>query len=130
MTTSTGLDLSTIPNPFASHTLEDAIQYVAKEAKVSGYEVREIPEPKSFLEKILEEASGEKDESTEMRTLRLPVGGHHDSLVALAIPYLKNLDAERLRLIKLALQRLQLIQQEGAVLMMPEMLMDASVVTN
>jgi protease-4 len=103
-------------------TLEDAIQYVAKEAKVSGYEVREIPEPKSFLEKILEEASGDKDESTELRTLRLPVGGHHDSLVALAMPYLKNLDAERLRLIKLALQRLQLIQQEGAVLMMPEML--------
>ena len=37
------------------------------------------------------------------------------------MPYIKNLDPERFRVVKLALQRLQLIQQEGAVLMMPEL---------
>lgn len=103
-------------------SLEDAIQYIAKEAKLADYEVREIPEPKSFIERILEEASGSKDDSSDARTIRLPVGGHHDSLVDLAMPYIKSLDPERLRVVKLALQRLQLIQQEGAVLMMPELL--------
>jgi protease-4 len=103
-------------------TLEDAIQYVAKEAKISDYDVREIPEPKSFIEKILEEASGNKDDSVETRALRLPTGGRFDSLVDLAMPYIRNLDPERLQVVKLALQRLQLIQQEGAVLMMPELL--------
>src|SRR5207244_8348234 len=88
-------------------SLEDAIQHVAKEVKLSDYEVREIPEPKSFIERILEEASGNKDEDT---SLRLPVGGGHDSLVDLAMPLIKNLDPDRLRVVKLALQRLQLIQ--------------------
>ena len=43
-------------------------------------------------------------------------------IMDLAMPLIKNLDPERLRVVKLALQRLQLIQQEGAVLMMPELL--------
>ncbi len=103
-------------------SLEDAIQHIAKEAKLADYEVREIPEPKSFIERILEEASGSKDDSSDARTIRLPVGGYHDSLVDLAMPYIKSLDPERLRVVKLVLQRLQLIQQEGAVLMMPELL--------
>ena len=101
-------------------TLEDAIRHVAREAKLSDYDVREIPEPKSVIERILEEASGNKEENTDLRTLRLPVGGRYDSLVDLAMPYIRNLDPERVRVVKQALQRLQLIQQEGVVLMMPE----------
>jgi hypothetical protein len=42
-------------------------------------------------------------------------------LVALAMPYLKNLDPKRVQLIASALQRLQLLHQERAILMMPEL---------
>jgi hypothetical protein len=42
------------------------------------------------------------------------------SLVDLAMPHLKHLDPERVRLIRSALQRMQVLQQEGVVLIMPE----------
>ena len=51
---------------------------------------------------------------------RMPGLGGRISLVDLAMPYLQNLDPHRVAAVKLALQRLQLIQQEGVILMMPE----------
>jgi hypothetical protein len=40
--------------------------------------------------------------------------------VDLGLPHLKSLDPDRVSLIIMALKRLQMIQQEGAILMMPE----------
>ena len=51
----------------------------------------------------------------------LPGGDRGMSLVDLAMPHLRHMDPQRVRLIRLALQRMQLMQQEGAVLMMPEL---------
>ena len=43
-------------------TLEDAIQHVAEQAKLKDYEVRVYPEPKNFMEVLLEELSdGDRD---------------------------------------------------------------------
>ena len=42
------------------------------------------------------------------------------SLLELAQPYLKELDPARVKLITRALQHLQVMQREGATLMMPE----------
>ena len=39
------------------------------------------------------------------------------------MPHLQHLDPQRLATVRLALQRLQLLQQEGAVLMMPELML-------
>jgi protease-4 len=97
-------------------TMEDAIKYVAEQAKLKDYEVRVVPEPKNFLERILEEASGTKDEDTKH------LKAHTLSLMELALPHLRQLDPARVRVVKQALKRLQLIQQEGVVLMMPELL--------
>jgi protease-4 len=97
-------------------TLEDAIKYAAAQAKLKDYEVRVIPEPKSFFERLLEEAAGGKEESHGGGLTR------QASLVNLALPYLRHLDPERVRAVRQALERLQLIQQEGAVLMMPEII--------
>ena len=96
-------------------TLQDAIQYVAGEAKLKDYDVRIVPEPKNFLEQILEELSGGSKEDS--KGVRL---GGQTSLVDLALPYLRGLDPERVKVIKSALARLQLLQQEGVILMMPE----------
>jgi protease-4 len=104
-------------------TLEDAIHHVAGKADIKNYEVRVVPRPKNFLEQILEEAAGEKEEGKGLDlTVRRPITGG-PSLVELALPHLKHLDPERVRAITLALRRLQLMQQEGAVLMMPEMIL-------
>jgi protease-4 len=101
-------------------TLQDAIKYVAGEAKLSDYDVRVVPEPKNLLERLLEELSGDKEEKGAGVETRLPPGGQSVSLVDLALPYLQHVDPERVKLIKTALGRLQLMQREGVILMMPE----------
>jgi protease-4 len=104
-------------------TLQDAIAYIAGKADLKDYDIRVVPEPKNFLEQLIEETSGGKNDPSHVGLMaRLPSVGHSPSLVDLALPYLKHLDPDRVAVIKLALQRMQLLQQEGAVLMMPEML--------
>ena len=101
--------------------LEDAIRCAAKRARVTDYEIRTYPEPKNFLELLVEDLSdGEHDPNH----LSLPAGGlaasGGTSLLGLALPHLKGLDPGRLEMIEAALRRLDLLGQERAVLMMPE----------
>ena len=51
---------------------------------------------------------------------RRAIGSGPESLVDLAMPFLKHLDAHRVAAVKDALRHLQLLQREGVVLMMPE----------
>lgn len=97
-------------------TLNDAIAFVAKEGKLPGddYDVRVFPEPKSFLEQFMADSSGKNDRN------EIAVGHDQTSILRLALPYLQQMDASRVGLIKRALLRLDLIQKEGTVLMMPE----------
>lgn len=105
-------------------TLQDAIRYVAEQAKLTDYDVRVVPKPKNLVERLVEEISGEKDdhEGLDIAT-RVRPAAHQPSLVELALPYLQHLDPQRVEGVKMSLRRLQLIQQEGAVLMMPEILL-------
>ena len=101
-------------------TLQDAIAHVAGLAKLSDYDVRVVPATKNFLEQLIEESSGKEDSPGLDVAARMPALGGRISLVDLAMPYLQNLDPHRVTAVKLALRRLQLIQQEGVILMMPE----------
>jgi protease IV len=96
--------------------LRDAVEHVAAQAKLKDYDIRVIPEPKPFLERLMEEATGKQEDKPG-----LGARARSASLVDLAMPYIRHLDPERVRLIRAALQRLQLLQQEGVILMMPEM---------
>jgi protease-4 len=102
--------------------LQDAIAHVASAAKLTDYDVRVVPAAKSFLEQLLEDASGEDTERGIGTRLagQLSGGPGVVSLVDLAMPHLRGLDAGRVRAVTAALGRLQLIQQEGVILMMPE----------
>ncbi len=108
-------------------TLQDAIQNVAKQAKLKDYEVRVYPEPKNFMEALVEELSGEDRDSSH---LSLPAPGMASpgasSILDVALPYLKGLDRQRLRTVKTALRRLDLLQQEHAVLAMPDIVIQDS----
>lgn len=104
-------------------TLQDAIHQVASEAKITDYDIRVVPAPKNLIELIMEEAEGGKEDKREVDSgIRRPLGARPMSLVDLALPYLQKLDPQRVRMTKLALQRMELIQREGVVLMMPELM--------
>ncbi|HEY7120879.1 MAG TPA: signal peptide peptidase SppA [Tepidisphaeraceae bacterium] len=96
-------------------TLGDAIAFVAGEAKLKEgeYDTRPVPEAKNFIEQLMEQSGGgEKDPGN--------VAGVRGSVLQLAMPYLQHLDPQRVMVIRQALLRLDLIQNEGPILMMPE----------
>ena len=104
-------------------SLHDAISFVAEQAKLTDYEVRTVPEPKNFLQLLMDQAAGGADEPDRVSTgpaigSSFPRTGS-DSLFRLAAPYLTQIDADHTRLIQAALRQLQLVQNEGVILMMP-----------
>ncbi|MGH7971161.1 MAG: S49 family peptidase, partial [Limisphaerales bacterium] len=96
-------------------TLHDAIAFAADQAKVANYDVRVVPEPKNFLEQLFEQAAGHQDDPGHVN---LAASG--DNLLKLAAPYLQDLDPQRVAAIASALRRLQILQKEGVVLTMPQ----------
>ena len=100
--------------------LEDAIAHVAKEAKIDDYEVRVLPRPKSFIDMLVADLSGEeKDDDSGTLSLGSAWGPRTTSLLQAAMPYLKGLDPERVEAIEGVFQRLSLIEKEGVILAMP-----------
>jgi ABC-type enterochelin transport system ATPase subunit len=79
--------------------------------------VRVVPEPKNFLEQLMEQLSGGKDE-----TGHISMTSGESSLIKLATPYLQNLDARRAAAVLSALQRLVILQKETVALTMPEIM--------
>ncbi|MGH7136601.1 MAG: signal peptide peptidase SppA, partial [Pirellulales bacterium] len=102
-------------------TLDDAIRFVADQAQLKDYELRVVPEPKGFLEQLLEDAEGAKDDPRHV-ALRSEVPT--DGLLRAALPYLERLDPQRVRAVTRALRHLETIRAEGAVLMAPEFTWD------
>jgi len=101
-------------------TLSDAIQCVAAQAKLKDYDVRIIPRPKNFMEALFEDLGG-KDEDDKSVSLSDTAAAQYRGLLDAAVPYLGQIESERLGTIKTALLRLSLLQNQRAVLMMPEM---------
>ncbi len=101
-------------------TLRDAVQHVARQANLKDYEVRIIPRPKNFMEILIEELGGKESDEKSISLSPL-VARHYSGLLQAALPHLETLEPERLAAIKTALLRLSLLQNQRAVLMMPEM---------
>jgi len=97
--------------------MSDAVAFAASEAKLTDYDTRVMPKPKSFLEQLLDRASGEQNEAGHVR---IASGG--DSLFKLAAPYLQNLDPRRAAAVLSVLQRLEILRKSGVALSMPEIL--------
>jgi protease-4 len=98
-------------------TLSDAVAFAAEQAKVKNYDVRVVPEPKNFLEQLMEQISGDKDGPNHVR-----IAENGGTLLKLAEPYLQGLDPQRTAAVVSVLSRLEILQKEGVVLTMPEIL--------
>jgi protease IV len=107
-------------------TLDDAIAYIAGEAKLEKgkYELRVIPRNRDFFEQLLEQSAGDDDtgriEADE--DVRL-FNRQQLSLVELALPYLKQLEPHRFRAVVNGLQQLEMLNREGVALLTPSYLM-------
>jgi protease IV len=97
-------------------TLSDAIKFVAAEAKLTDFDVRVIPKHKSFLEQLMEDSSDDG-----RKGLDVAVAARVPTLIELAQPLLRSLDPARAGLVRMALGRLELINREGVIVMMPEL---------
>ena len=95
-------------------TMQDAVAFVAEKAALKDYEVRVVPKPKNLIEQMM---AGAGDDPSDKRILGVRGGA---SLVDAALPYLRHLDPVRVRAVKSALGRMQLLQEEGVLLAMPE----------
>ena len=105
-------------------TMQDAIAHIAKEAKLTDYDVRVVPQPKNFFEALMDQGEGNEHDKKWIDTgdaprLRALTPGAGDSLIDLALPHVQHLDPQRLATIRHALLQLQLMQQEGVIMMMP-----------
>lgn len=102
-------------------TLGDAIKHAANEAGMDRYELRVVPEPKNLIEQLLERASGDRDDGKHvLQAVRSGLAPQGHPLLEAALPYLQQLDPHRLSAVRMALLRLDMLQKDGAVLMMPE----------
>jgi protease-4 len=100
-------------------SLDNAIQFVAKQAELEDYEVKVLPRPKTFMEILLSDLKdGDSDNKTLSMAVRQLAPGQ-PSLVDVALPHLKGLDPQRLEAVLGALQRMQLLQRERVILTMP-----------
>lgn len=93
----------------------DAVAFAAEAAKLTDYDVRAVPKPKSVIEELLDQSSGEDGR----KGLVHAAGG--SMLLEAAAPFLRTLDPARADAVRSALGRLELIRREGVIAMMPEL---------
>ncbi|HIK91118.1 MAG TPA: signal peptide peptidase SppA [Planctomycetes bacterium] len=100
--------------------LNEAVALAAAKADMdSGYEVRVVPRPKGFMELLMSDLSGPKDDG---RHLSLGTdAGMTGSVVDAVLPLLQMLDPARVTAVKHALLQLTVLQTERVSLTMPVM---------
>jgi len=103
---------------------DEAVQFAAKEAKLEEgeYDVRVLPRPKNPMEQLFGDLTdGDEDDGRISLSAGLRSLQSEGAIWQSVLPLLEGVDPQRTEAVKTAILRLELLQQEGAVLMMPEM---------
>jgi len=96
-------------------TLDDAIELAATEAGLEEYEVRVIPPPMNPFQILL-------GEETEEEALAVgQILGQASPLSDAILPLLAQLDPQRAAAVRQAVVKLEMVHDEGAALVMPEL---------
>ncbi|MEE9296659.1 MAG: signal peptide peptidase SppA [Phycisphaerae bacterium] len=100
--------------------LHDAIEFAARKASISDYEVRVIPESKSFLDMLFQEMTGKGDRPTDI-SVRMPLrlSGQFSPLFDTVLPLLNRLEPLRAKALMRGIQRIELLRKERVITMMP-----------
>jgi len=105
--------------------LNDALEFVAKEAGVEDYEVRVLPRPKTLAEMLMGDLGGQDKDSDRLSLrsslIRSPLNSpmSKSSLWETALPMLQGLDPHRVNAVRLALEQLEIVRREQVSLTMP-----------
>ncbi|MBX7245188.1 MAG: signal peptide peptidase SppA [Candidatus Sumerlaeaceae bacterium] len=106
--------------------LLEAAKYAAGKAGIESYELRAVPEPKNFLDALFGDLSGEGDRNSD---LSVTVGGYVNRLTGsdatagvwqALFPALRAMDPVRARAVLRAVGRLELLNGQAPVMVMPE----------
>lgn len=101
--------------------LDDAIALAAQMASITDYEVRVIPRPENPLEQIMQSLSGEtteRDSDLEARlSAAFPALQGQD--LAPLVSALRTVDPTRTRAILVALEKVEILRDEGVALLSP-----------
>lgn len=98
--------------------LHDAVKLAAEKAGLEpGYDVRVVPRPKNFMELLMSDLSGSKDDGRHLSIGAISVPPLFESL----LPLLQGADPSRVAAIRHALLQLIVLQNEGVSLTMPVM---------
>jgi protease IV len=110
-------------------SMDDAVKFAASQAKLGEkYEQRVVPEPKNFLEKLMEQANDGDSEDDQVTLPATPAffTRSQTSLLDAALPYLRGLDRSKVDAVVRALGQLEILSQEGVVLMTPEIVLESN----
>ncbi|MHB0959776.1 MAG: signal peptide peptidase SppA [Pirellulaceae bacterium] len=99
--------------------LQDAIQFVAQEAGVEEYEIRVLPQPKSFIEMLMSDLQDGESDNKRLSLTLAQIAPQNIRLIDAVLPQLRALEPRRLQSVMEGLQQLQLLQQEGVLTAMP-----------
>jgi protease-4 len=102
-------------------TLQDAIKFAAAEAKIEKYDTRVVPEPKSFIELLMEGMSGDDEHADRLIRSPRTVGNGAASLLDVALPYLRTLDPARSAAVARLFVQLETLRREQIGVIMPEL---------
>ncbi len=101
--------------------LHDAIEFAARKASISDYDVRIIPEPKSFIDMLIGELTGGGERPSDITVRTSPrLFDRSSPLLNALIPMLERLEPARAKALMQALTRIELIRNEGVIMMMPQ----------
>ncbi|MHB8867179.1 MAG: signal peptide peptidase SppA [Pirellulaceae bacterium] len=99
--------------------LQDAIQFVAQEAGVEEYDIRVLPQPKSFIEMLMSDLQDGESDNKRLSLTLAQIAPQNIRLIDAVLPQLRALEPRRLQSVMQGLQQLQLLQQEGVLTAMP-----------
>ena len=99
--------------------LHEAVKFAAAQASLEDYDVRVIPEPQDFLTMLIGQQSGDSERPTDISvsTATSLLAGH--PTLAGLFDLLRKTEPQRAAALLQALQRIELVRDEGVISMMP-----------
>jgi protease-4 len=100
--------------------LREAIAYAARQASISDYDVRVVPEPKDFFQMMFGEMTGSGERPSDI-SVRTPIQlfGQRSPLLDAWLPALQQLDPIKAKALMSALGKIELLRRESVLTVMP-----------